>query len=97
MERGLKTLKLKFTDKKPLIKVLSALAFEKDLPIKKINRTNNWYEVDKKISNGQDDQGRVYFTKIEKNSTLQKAILIGHKQNQESDFNYLSENDNLDL
>lgn len=97
LERGLKSLKLKFTDRKPLMKVLSALAFEKDLPIKKINRTNNWYEVDKKISNGQDDQGRVYFTKIEKNSTLQKAILIGHKQNQESDFNYLSENDNFDL
>ena len=26
-----------------------------------------------------------------------KAILIGHKQNQESDFNYLSENDDFDL
>ena len=73
------------------------MAFEKDLPIKKINKTNNWYEVDKKISNGQDDQGRVYFTKIEKDSTLQKAILIGYKQNQETDFNYLSENDNFDL
>ncbi len=97
LERGLKIFKTKFTDQKPLIKVLSALAFEKDLPIKKINKTNNWYEVDKKISNGQDDQGRVYFTKIEKDSTLQKAILIGYKQNQETDFNYLSENDNFDL
>lgn len=97
LERGLKIFKTKFTDQKPLIKVLSALAFQKDLPRKKINTTNNWYEVDKKISNGQDDQGRVYFTKIEKNSILQKAILIGHKQNQESDFNYLSENDNFDI
>ena len=34
---------------------------------------------------------------LDKNSTLQKAILIGHKQNQESDFNYLSENDNFDI
>jgi len=51
--------------------------------------TKYWEEVPKKISNGVDNQGRLYICK----HGNQPAILIGSKQQQSEDFIYLQKND----
>ena len=53
--------------------------------------------MDKKISNGNDDQGRIYLNRSSNNSSVKMSILIGHKQDQDSDINFLLDNENIDL
>ena len=48
--------------------------------------------VDKKINNGQDEQGRLYVHKTNSEPT-RFVILVGHKQDQKSDIEYLRKND----
>lgn len=98
LERGLKTFQNKFTDPKPLLRVLHKISSNSaELPLKKVQKTNNWFEVDKKISNGNDDQGRIYLNRSSNNSSVKMSILIGHKQDQDSDINFLLDNENIDL
>jgi len=65
---------------------------ETAVPKKNAERTSHWLEVAKKINNGQDDQGRIYIYKTNSNPT-RFVVLVGHKQDQKSDIEYLRKND----
>ena len=52
--------------------------------------------IDKKISTGGDDQGRIYYTKTGRDDR-KYIVLIGHKQNQKQDIEYLRKDHKKDL
>ena len=58
---------------------------------KNANAADGWKEVDKKISTGQDEQGRMYVGEIKQQDT-KFVVLIGHKKNQSKDFEYMKNN-----
>ena len=90
LERGMKSVKRDYQSTKKLQEVLHLVHEKsKNIGFKKVQNTKYWQEVDKKFSNGVDNQGRIYFCKQE----LKTYILIGHKQNQDEDFVYLQKND----
>tara|TARA_B100000787_G_scaffold75590_1_gene55691 strand:- start:966 stop:2528 length:1563 start_codon:yes stop_codon:yes gene_type:complete len=89
-QRGMKTVQKYYQSTEKLEEVLQLLySKSKDLGLKRIRNTKHWEEVPKKISNGIDDQGRLYICK----HGNQSVILIGSKQQQPEDFIYLQKND----
>jgi len=92
LRRGKKVLR-NFESPDGTFKVLQQLIRDESSVIKKkANRTNHWLEIDKKINNGQDEQGRLYVYKTNSDPT-RFVILVGHKQDQKSDIEYLRKND----
>tara|TARA_B100001250_G_scaffold209509_1_gene179821 strand:- start:346 stop:987 length:642 start_codon:yes stop_codon:yes gene_type:complete len=92
LRRGKKVLR-NFESPDGTFKILQQLIRDESSVIKKkANRTNHWLEIDKKINNGQDEQGRLYVYKTNSEPT-RFVILVGHKQDQKSDIEYLRKND----
>ena len=90
LQRGMKTVQRYYQSTEKLEEVLQLLYRKsKDLGLKKVMNTKHWEEVPKKISNGIDNQGRLYICK----HGNQSLILIGSKQQQSEDFIYLQKND----
>ena len=59
---------------------------------RRVRGTTHWLEVTKKISNGTDNQGRLYFCKLSDNQ-VSHAMLISHKSQQDVDIDYLKKHD----
>ena len=92
LRRGKKVLR-NFESPDGTFKILQQLIRDESSVVKKkANRTNHWLEIDKKINNGQDEQGRLYVYKTNSEPT-RFVILVGHKQDQKSDIEYLRKND----
>jgi hypothetical protein len=92
LRRGKKVLR-NFESPDGTFKILQQLIRDESSVVKKkANRTKHWLEIDKKINNGQDEQGRLYVYKTNSEPT-RFVILVGHKQDQKSDIEYLSKND----
>jgi len=90
--RGLKTLETDFRSRDFVYKILNSLIKdESSVNFKDAYTADGWKEVDKKISTGQDDQGRIYVAKIKKQDT-KFVVLIGHKKNQSKDFEFMRSN-----
>ena len=96
LPNGIKTLK-KFSKPDKFYEILLDLIIDEvNLPKKKAERTDNWLEVDKKISTGSDDQGRIYYTRTGRDDR-KFMVLFGHKQNQKQDIEYLTKDHKKDL
>lgn len=90
LQRGIKTVDRYYQSTEKLEEILQSLQNKsKDIGLKKVMNTKYWEEVPKKISNGVDNQGRLYICK----HGNQPVILIGSKQQQSEDFIYLQKND----
>jgi len=90
LQRGMKTVQRYYQSTEKLEEILQLLHNKsKDIGLKRVMNTKYWEEVPKKISNGVDNQGRLYICK----HGNQPAILIGSKQQQSEDFIYLQKND----
>ena len=90
LRRGMKTVQRYYQSTEKLEEILQSLHNKsKDSGLKRVMNTKYWEEVPKKISNGIDNQGRLYICK----HGNQPAILIGSKQQQSEDFIYLQKND----
>lgn len=74
-----------------LIRVKYLSKDERSVKFKNANAAEGWKEVDKKISTGQDAQGRMYVGEIKQQDTW-FVVLIGHKKNQSKDFEYMKNN-----
>ena len=96
LPNGIKTLKGFSKPDKFYEILLDLICDEVNLPKKKAERTDNWLEIDKKISTGGDDQGRIYYTKTGRDDR-KYIVLIGHKQNQKQDIEYLRRDHKKDL
>lgn len=59
---------------------------------RRVRGTSHWLEVTKKISNGIDNQGRLYFCKLSDNK-VSHAMLISHKSQQDLDIEFLKKHD----
>ena len=93
---GIKTLK-SFSKPDKFYEILRDLLIDElNIPKKKAERTDNWIEIDKKISTGGDDQGRIYYSKTGRDDR-KYIVLIGNKQNQKQDIEYLRRDHKKDL
>lgn len=90
--RSLKTLENDFRNRDAVYKILNSLIKdERSVQFKNANAAEGWKEVDKKISTGQDEQGRMYVGEIKQQDT-KFVVLIGHKKNQSKDYEYMKNN-----
>lgn len=90
--RSRKILENDFRNRDAVYKILnSLLKDERSVKFKSANAAEGWKEVDKKISTGQDEQGRMYVGEIKQQDT-RFVVLIGHKKNQSKDFEYMKNN-----
>ncbi len=90
--RSLKNLEKSFTEHKFISALLKSIDNGEEIKnYKSVRGLKTWHEVSK-ISNGTDDQGRLYVcNKIE--GRYNHAILIGSKKSQIKDIEYLRKND----
>ena len=90
--RSLKNLEKSFTEHKFISAILKSIDNGEEIKnYKSVRGLKTWHEVSK-ISNGTDDQGRLYVChKIE--GRYNHAILIGSKKSQIKDIEYLGKND----
>ena len=96
LPNGIKTLKGFSKPDKFYEILLDLILDEVNLPKKKAERTDSWLEIDKKISTGTDDQGRIYYTRTGRDDR-KFMVLFGHKQNQKQDIEYLRKDHRKDL
>lgn len=90
--KSLKTLENDFSSRSSVYKILNLLIRNQGLvKFKNANAAEGWKEIDKKISNGQDEQGRMYVGEI-KHQDTKYVVLVGHKKNQSKDFEYMKNN-----
>jgi hypothetical protein len=90
--RSLKTLENDFRNRDSVYQILNSLIKdERSVKFKNANAAEGWKEVDKKISTGQDEQGRMYVGEIKQQDT-KFIVMIGHKKNQSKDFEYMKKN-----
>ena len=90
LQRGMKTVQRYYQSTEKLEEILQSLHNKsRNIGLKRVMNTKYWEEVPKKISNGVDNQGRLYICK----HGNQPVILIGSKQQQSEDFIYLQKND----
>ena len=90
--RSRKILENDFRNRDAVYQILSSLKKdERSVKFKNANAAEGWMEVDKKISTGQDEQGRMYVGEIKQQDT-KFVVLIGHKKNQSKDFEYMKNN-----
>ena len=90
-KRTLKSLSEDYQALRPVLKTAKSVTNSQHR-FKKVKGTKQWMEVDKKISNGIDNQGRLYYCKV-KDDVYSFSMLISHKSNQKNDFAYLQKND----
>ena len=90
-KRTLKSLSDSYLKREPVFRNVRDI-LTNQTNFKRVQGTKEWLEVDKKISNGTDNQGRLYYCKI-KDPKYSFSMLISHKANQKSDLAYLSQND----
>ena len=95
LPRGLKAVDRHFKDTQKLEDVIYKI-HSKDsyISYKNVQKTKHWKEVTHKISNGNDNQGRIYTCVLSNNKII---ILVGHKQEQSEDIEYLIKNDPPDI
>ena len=90
LPRGLKAVDKYFEDTNKLEDIIYKIhSNDSYISYKNVQKTKHWKEVTQKISNGYDNQGRVYSCIVDN----QKIILVGHKQEQSEDIDYLIKND----
>ena len=90
LPRGLKAVDKYFEDTNKLEDIIYKIhSNDSYVTYKNVQKTKHWKEVTQKISNGYDNQGRVYSCVFNN----QKIILVGHKQEQSEDIAYLIKND----
>jgi len=90
--RSRKILENDFRNRDAVYQILSSLKKdERSVKFKNANAAEGWMEVDKKISTGHDEQGRMYVGEIKQQDT-KFVVLIGHKKNQSKDFEYMKNN-----
>ena len=88
---GHKTLSKFYEETKFVARELKYLDNNQVNNFRKIKGSKNWFESSK-ISNGTDEQGRIYMCSL-LDSKYKKAVLIGSKQIQKEDINYMLKND----
>jgi len=90
-KRTLRSLRKDYSSKEAVVReaqsILSATGNSR-----RVRGTTHWLEVTKKISNGTDNQGRLYFCKLSDNQ-VSHAMLISHKSQQDFDIDYLKKHD----
>ncbi len=91
LQRGQKTLSKFYEETKFVARELKYLDNNQVNNFRKIKGSKNWFESSK-ISNGTDEQGRIYMCSL-LDSKYKKAVLIGSKQIQKEDINYMLKND----
>jgi hypothetical protein len=90
LPRGLKAVNKHFEDTQKLEDIIYQMdGQDRNMRLKKVHRTKSWKEVDQKISNGYDNQGRLYICMVNN----KKIVLIGHKQDQTEDIAFMIKND----
>ena len=90
--RSLKILENDFSNRDSVYQILNSLIKDKrNVNFKNANAAEGWREVDKKISTGRDEQGRIYVGEINQQDT-KFVVLIGHKKNQSKDYEYMKNN-----
>ena len=90
LPRGLKAVNKHFEDTQKLEDIIYKMdGQDRNMRLKKVQKTKSWKEVDQKISNGYDNQGRLYVCILNN----KKIILIGHKQDQPEDITFMIKND----
>ena len=90
--RSLKILENDFSNRDSVYQILNSLIKDKrNVNFKNANAAEGWKEVDKKISTGRDEQGRIYVGEINQQDT-KFVVLIGHKKNQSKDYEYMKNN-----
>jgi hypothetical protein len=90
--KSLKILENDFSSRSSAYKILNLLIKKKrSVKFKNANAAEGWKEVDKKISTGKDEQGRMYVGEIKQQDT-KFVVLIGHKKNQSKDYEYMKNN-----
>ena len=90
-KRTLRSLRKDYSSKEAVVREAQSILSETGNS-RRVRGTTHWLEVTKKISNGTDNQGRLYFCKLQE-SQVSHAMLISHKSQQDFDIDYLKKHD----
>jgi len=90
-KRTLRSLRKDYSSKEAVVREAQSILSETGNS-RRVRGTTHWLEVTKKISNGTDNQGRLYFCKLQE-SQVSHAMLISHKSKQDFDIDYLKKHD----
>lgn len=90
-KRTLRSLRKDYTSKDAIVRAAQGI-LSSTSNSRRVRGTTHWLEVTKKISNGIDNQGRLYFCKL-RDKHASHAMLISHKSQQDFDIEYLKKHD----
>ena len=89
--KTLRSLRKDYSSKEAVVREVQSILSETGNS-RRLRPPTHWLEVTKKISNGTDNQGRLYFCKLQE-SQVSHAMLISHKSQQDFDIDYLKKHD----